>query len=263
MNTIVREGVLIKMIDTTTNLQFIKGVGPAKIEVLNKMGLYTVEDLINYFPRDYEDRGIYKKIAEVQDGEVVTINAYLTSNVTENRIRRNMSIFKAIIKDETGSAIVTWFNQPYIRNQLKIGAEYSFYGKVKNTLGRIELSSPIFEDVNANKNTGKIIPKYPLINGITQNVFRKIMENVVNAVEGTLVETLPEWITKKEKLPDVNWCMKHIHFPYVLDDFQKARYRVAYEELLTMALALFRFKEIDFPRLLLNCFKYPKSAAFE
>ncbi|MBQ9280469.1 MAG: ATP-dependent DNA helicase RecG [Clostridia bacterium] len=225
------------------NLQYLKGVGPARAEILNKMGLYTVDDLINYFPRDYEDRGVYKKICELQDGETVTFNAFVASNITENRIRRNMSIYKAVVKDETGSAIVTWFNQAYIKKQIRVGVEYSFYGKVKNTLGRIEMQSPVFEEVNTGKNTGKIIPKYPLIYGITQNVFRGIIENAMAAVEGTYLDSLPSWVLEKEKLADINWCLRNIHFPMTLYDFEKARYRIAYEELLTMALGLLRFKE--------------------
>ena len=231
------------MADINMNLQYLKGVGPARVEILNKMGLYTLDDLINYFPRDYEDRGVYKKICELQDGETVTFNAFVASNITENRIRRNMSIYKAIVKDETGSAIVTWFNQAYIKKQIRVGVEYSFYGKVKNTLGRIEVQSPVFEEINAKKNTGKIIPKYPLISGITQNVFRGIMENAMAAVEGTYLESLPPWVLEREKLADINWCIRNIHFPVTLHDFEKARYRIAYEELLTMALGLLRFKE--------------------
>ena len=231
------------MVDIHTNLQFLKGVGPARVEVLNKLGLFTIEDLLCYFPREYEDRGVYKKICELQDGETVSIQAYITSNITENRIRRNMAIYKAIVKDETGGAIITWFNQPYIKKQIKVGAEYSFYGKVKNTLGRIEMQSPVFEEVNAGKNIGKIIPKYPLINGITQNVFRGIMENALKEVEGTFAESLPAWVLKKEGLAEINWCIHNIHFPSLLHDFEKARYRIAYEELLTMALGLMRFKE--------------------
>lgn len=231
------------MADIHTNLQYLKGVGPARVEILNKMGLFTVDDLIHYFPRDYEDRGIYKKICELQDGETVSVKAFVTSNVTENRIRRNMAVYKAVIKDETGSALVTWFNQPYIKKQIKVGTEYSFYGKIKNTLGRIELQSPVFEEVNLGKNTGKIIPKYPLINGMTQNIFRNMIENAFKDVEGTYLESLPDWIRKRENLAEINWCLKNIHFPLQLSDFEKARYRIAYEELFTMALGLMRFKE--------------------
>ena len=142
------------MPDINTNLQYLKGVGPARVEILNKLGLFTIEDIIEYFPRTYEDRGVYKKISELIDGETATFRAVISSSLNENRVRRNMTIIKAIAKDETGTVILTWFNQPYIKNQLKVGEEYTFYGKIKNTLGRIEVQSPVFEDINKIKNIG-------------------------------------------------------------------------------------------------------------
>ena len=232
------------MSDINTNLQYLKGVGPARVEILNKLGLYTIEDLISYFPRDYEDRGQYKKICELLDGETTTFNAFIASNVSETRVRRNMAIYKVVAKDETGTIILTWFNQPYIKKQLKMGEEYSFYGKVKGTmLGRLEMQSPVFEPVNKAKNTGKIIPIYPLTNGITQNVFRGIMENAVNANLNAFLDPLPEWIRVQNELVEINTAIQSIHFPKQFEDFQKARYRIAFEELLTMQLGLLRFKE--------------------
>lgn len=232
------------MIDINMNIQYLKGVGPARVEVLNRLGLYTVNDLITYFPREYEDRGAYKKICELIDGETAAFKATIISNVTETRVRRNMSIYKTAARDDTGTILLTWFNQPYIRNQIKMGHEYSFYGKVKGTiLGRYEMQSPIYEEANKSKNTGKIIPIYPLTSGITQNVLRGIIENAVKEIDGTYAEVLPEWIIVQNSLCDINWAIKHIHFPEKLQDFQKARYRIAFEELLTMQLGLLLFKD--------------------
>ncbi len=231
------------MVDLNMDLRFLKGVGPARVEILNKLGLFTLKDIINYFPREYEDRGNYKKIIEVIDGETVAIKAIISSNVSETRVRRNMVIYKVIAKDETGSMILTWFNQPYIKKQLKMGEEYSFYGKVKNTLGRIEMQSSVFDESNKVKNTGKIIPIYPLTSGITQNVFRSIVETAVKTASGNLEDSLPEWIRVQNNLDDIETAIKNIHFPEYLGQFDKARYRLAFEELLTMQLGLLRFKE--------------------
>ena len=231
------------MVDLNMDLRFLKGVGPTRVEILNKLGLFTLKDIINYFPREYEDRGNYKKIIEVIDGETVAIKAIISSNVSETRVRRNMVIYKVIAKDETGSMILTWFNQPYIKKQLKMGEEYSFYGKVKNTLGRIEMQSPVFDESNKVKNTGKIIPIYPLTSGITQNVFRSIVETAVKTASGNLEDSLPEWIRVQNNLDDIETAIKNIHFPEYLGQFDKARYRLAFEELLTMQLGLLRFKE--------------------
>ena len=104
------------------------------------------------------------------------------------------------------------------------------------------MQSPIFEEVGKEKNTGKIIPLYPLTNGITQNVIRSIIENAMSEVDGKFLESIPSWVLGKYKLCDINYAMKNIHFPSIVDDFEKARKRIAFEELLTLQVALLLMK---------------------
>ena len=105
------------------------------------------------------------------------------------------------------------------------------------------MQSPVFDAGDKSKNTGKIIPLYPLTAGITQNVFRGIVETAVKSVEGSLEDSIPEWIRVQNGLEDIEKAIHDIHFPESLEDFQKARYRLAFEELLVMQLGLLRFKE--------------------
>ena len=225
------------------SIQYIKGVGPARVQQLNKLGIYTLNDAITFFPRTYEDRGVYRKIGELINGEVATFKGMVTSRVSESRIRKGMTIYKLIVRDETGSVILTWFNQPYIKNSFTVGKEYSFYGKVTGGLGRIEVQNPIFEAYGENKNTGKIIPIYPLTHGITQNVIRGIIENAIKLVDNTLEETLPINIREKYNLCEINYATYNIHFPKVLNDFEISRYRIAFEELFMLQMGLFQLKE--------------------
>lgn len=104
------------------------------------------------------------------------------------------------------------------------------------------MQSPVFEEADKGKNTGKIIPIYPLTNGITQNVFRGIIENALQSINGEFEDVLPEWIRVQNKLTTKNFAMNRIHFPDNLEDFEKARRTIAFEELLTMQLGLLRFK---------------------
>ena len=144
------------MIDLKQDIQYIKGVGPARVKLLNKLGIYTLEDLITYFPREYEDRGNIKKISEFGVGEMACFKAVAVSRPTEARIKKNMTITKVVVRDETGSALLTWFNQSYIKNQIYNAEEYTFFGKVQKAYGgRIEISSPIFDKDGETKNTGK------------------------------------------------------------------------------------------------------------
>lgn len=226
------------MIDFEKDIRYIKGVGPARVELLNKLGLYTLEDVLTYFPRDYEDRGKFKLIAELENEEIVAFRGIVTSKITENRIRKGMTIYKTVARDESGNIILSWFNQSYIKNTVFVGKEYVFFGKVKKGIGRIEMQSPICEEVGKEKNTGKIVPIYPLTNGITQNIIRNIIENAMKEAGGEFIESLPNWILNKYYLCNINYAMKNIHFPNTFEDFEKARYRIAFEELLTLQTAL-------------------------
>ena len=144
-------------------IKYVKGVGPNRAELLNKLGIYTLEDLITYYPRTYEDRSKPVKIAEVQDGEEVLIEGIATARVSEIRTRnRKMTIYKLIVRDETGSCTITWFNQSYLRNMFKPGEIYKFFGKVKRIGNKVEMNSPVYDEGVNTKNTGKIIPIYPL-----------------------------------------------------------------------------------------------------
>ena len=95
------------MIDLNKQIQYIKGVGPNRAELLNKLGIYTLEDLITYYPREYEDRGKPKKIAELKDGEEALIEVLIVSRMSEQRVRKNMAIYKLIVRDDTGSCVLT------------------------------------------------------------------------------------------------------------------------------------------------------------
>lgn len=117
------------MIDLTQNVQYIKGVGPNRAELLNSLGIYTLGDLITYFPREYEDRSKIKKIEELEQGEEVTIEATVVSEVIVNRIRKNMTVLKVTVEDDTGKCVITWFNQTYIKQQIKKGQIYRFFRK--------------------------------------------------------------------------------------------------------------------------------------
>lgn len=231
------------MIDLKQNIQYIKGVGPARVELLNKMGIHTLEDLITYYPREYEDRSVIKNIADLAPGETATFKAVAMSKPKEARIKKNMTITKVIVRDTTGSAVLTWFNQSYIKNSIYANEEYTFYGKVtRNYGGRAEISSPIFDKDGENKNTGKIIPIYPLTNGISQNVIRGIIENGLKISNHQLDEFLPAEIRSKHKICEINYAIDNIHFPENKEDFITARRRVAFEELFLLQLGLLNLK---------------------
>jgi ATP-dependent DNA helicase RecG len=230
------------MVDLEKSVQYIKNVGPTRVKLLNKLNINTLEDLISYFPRNYEDRGIAKKLSDCKDGEEALIKATAVTKVSESFAGR-LKIYRLIVRDGENACTITWYNQSYLKNVFKIGRTYNFYGKVETKLGRYEIKSPIFDESGENKNTGKIIPIYPLTYGISQNTIRKIIENGVDEVYEKLDETLPDYILNNYKLMGINEAIKKIHFPENKSDFIKARYRLVFEELLGFQLALLKIKE--------------------
>ena len=230
------------MIDLNKQVQFVKGVGPNRVKLLNKLNIYTLKDLITYFPRNHEDRSIPKKIAECEDGETVLIKATALTKITEIRARR-LSIYRLVVNDDSSSCVITWYNQKYLKDKFKVGEKYTFYGKIENKGGTFEMKSPVFDEDGVDKNTGKIVPIYPLTSSLTQNVLRKIMESGIDEVYGNLEENIPDYILQKYKLLDINEAYKSIHFPKSNSDFTRAKNRLVFEELLALQLALFRLKE--------------------
>lgn len=249
------------MVDLNQDVKFVKGVGPNRVKLLNKLNIYTLKDLITYYPREYEDRSKPKKIANAIEGEETLIQAVCVSKMSEIRTKRkNMTIYKLIVRDDTASAILTWYNQGYLKSKFKLGEMYSFYGKVTKKNGNVEMMSPTFDEEGKNKNTGKIIPIYPLTYKLSQNAIRQIIENGLNITKGQLEETLPEYLLKEYNLLPFEDATNKIHFPRDFDDFNLARKRLVFEELLSMQLALLSLKNQYTRRRKRNCiFKRSKN----
>lgn len=231
------------MVDLNQDVKFVKGVGPNRVVLLNKLGIYTLKDLITYYPREHEDRSKPSKIAYVVDGQEALIEGICVSKVNEIRTRRkNMTIYKLIVRDDTGTALLTWYNQSYLKQKFKLGEKYTFFGKVTIKDGVIQMFSPTFDEEGKNKNTGKIIPIYPLTYNLSQNTIRQIIENGLKLVENKLEETLPSYIVEEYHLREINEAVKSIHFPKDFEDFEQARKRLVFEELFGMQLALLSLK---------------------
>ena len=227
--------------DLDKDVKYVKGVGPNRVQLLNKLGIFTLKDLITYYPRTYEDRSKPKNIAECINGEEVLIEVIACGRLSDVHLN-GKTMQKLLVRDETGSATIMWFNQSYLKNKFEIGHKYKFYGKINNQFGKITMTSPVFDENGKNFNTGKIIPIYPLTYQLSQNVLRKIIEAGLKEVDGNLEETLPEYIIKENNLSNINQATKLIHFPNEFEDFKTARKRLVFEELLSTQLALLALK---------------------
>ena len=231
------------MVDLNKEVQYIKGVGPNRVALLNRLGMQTLGDIITFFPREHEDRSRPKSIFNLINGEEALISAYPIGRMNTIRIRNNMTICKLFVRDETGIVEINWYNQTYLKNNFTTNKRYNFFGKISVKNGKITMQSPVFDIDGSNRNTGKIIPIYPLTYKLSQNTLRKIIENGISEVYGKLDETLPDYIIEKYKLCDINTAMKQIHFPDNFQSFNYARRRLVFEELFSMQLALLKLKK--------------------
>ena len=229
------------MVDLNKDVKYVKGVGPNRIQLLNKLKIYTLKDLITYYPRDYEDRSKPQNVCDCEDGTEVLIEAMPISKITEYR-KGKMIISRLIVRDQTGTCYITWYNQGYLKNRFIPMKFYRFFGKVSRKGNRLEMNSPVFDEIEQTKNTGKIIPIYPLTYELKQSTLRRIIENGLAEVDGKLEETLPEYILKENNLLDINTAINRIHFPIDFSDYNKSRDRLVFEELLTTQLALLKLK---------------------
>ena len=229
--------------ELTDDVKFVKGVGPNRVKLLNKLNIYNLEDLITYYPRKYEDRSKPKKIADTENGEECLIEGIVTSHIKEIRThRKNMIIYKLIVRDDTDSCELVWYNQSYLKKMFRIGETYKFFGRINKRIGQTEMVSPVYDLEGNNKNTGRIIPIYPLTYSLSQNTLRHIIEEGLKQAKDKIAETLPEYILEEYKLMKLKNAMQSIHFPKELKDFGEARNRLAFEELLTMQLLLLNLK---------------------
>ena len=224
------------------SIQYVKGIGPKKAEKLNKLGIYTIKDLLYYFPRQFEDRSVIKKIAQLEDEEKVTVKALIT-NIESYTPKKGMTITRIDVKDDTGFAKLTFFNREYIKNTFRVGDSILAFGKVKKNGRFVELNSCELEYLSTSpKNIGKLMPVYPLSYGITNKDIMNTVRMVFESKDIKIPEYMPEYLLKKYRLCGIDYAIKNIHFPKDKESLKVALYRLIFEELLVLQLGLFMYK---------------------
>ena len=228
----------------TDSVQFVKGIGPKKVKLFEKLHISTLQDALETYPRDYEDRTHITPIAEIDAEDKYAVRAVVGTEPKVSRIRKGMTLVKCTIFDESGSLSVTWFNQPYITAQLRVGQEYLFYGRVQGCGRARQMISPQAEKVAENdQNPGRIVPVYPLTAGLTQRDMARVTEAALDAVPGDWPDPLPEVLRVKYRLPDAADALAAIHRPKNREDVNEARRRMVFEELFLLCCGLQQLRE--------------------
>ena len=226
------------MADLSTNVRYIKGIGEAKAKSLGKLGIATLGDLINWFPRRYEDRREIKPISQLIPGEPACVSAMIASEPKLSHIRKGMDLVKVRAVDDTGALDVTFFNQSWLKNQLRVGETYTFYGRAEGSLLRKSMASPIVEPEGRREHTGRIVPIYPLTAGISQLLLSRAIRQGLDSCVDILPDCLPDGVRQAHQLCRVNYAYENIHFPESPEALDIARRRLAFEELFFFAIGL-------------------------
>ncbi len=226
------------------DIQKVKSVGSKTVEVLKKLSIESVSDLLDFLPRTYEDRSSFVNIEDIQESGDFVIKGVLKENI--NTIRTKLHISKGTIVDDTGEIKVIWYNRPYIKNTLKPFCEYTFIGKCKKEGKHMVMYSPDFEeeDKTVRLNSNRIVPVYSLSRHITQKKFRTIIHNALQEIPSA-IDFFPLKILQKYNLCSKDFAIHNIHFPKDEEAFFKARRRLVFEELFLMQSNLITIKSLS------------------
>lgn len=233
-------------------IQFIKGVGPNRAKLLNRIGIETVKDSLYYLPNRYEDRSRIKKICDLSFGALETASGKVISAEIIKLPGRNLRIFELIVNDGSGLLKCKWFNQPYMKKTFQIGDEALLCGTVKKNPYRgigFEMDNPEYEILTEGEDShihlNRIVPVYRVTKGLSVRQMRSIMFNIVSLYIDDVRDDIPDYILKRNALPGLAESLSQIHFPDALvkiellnrgeSDFHK---RLAFDELFMLELGL-------------------------
>lgn len=220
-------------------IRYVRGIGEKRAKLLEKLGIATLEDALQCYPRSYEDRTQITPIAFLRDGEKQCVHAVVGSAPVTAHIRKGMEITNCKVFDETGTLQLRFFNNKYAAAVLEAGKEYAFWGRVQMERGtHFLMIAPEFEPVGQNQKTGCILPVYPLTAGLSQRDMYRITAAALEAVPPDYPDYLPEDIRARYQLPPLHTALREIHQPRTLQEMQRARKRLMFEELFLLSCGL-------------------------
>lgn len=218
------------------NIKNLKSVGPKRLKLLNNIGIFSIKDLLYFYPRRYEDSSKILKLSEGIIGEKATFRCRILSLLDNRNVRRGLSITSFLIEDDSAEAKLIFFNNRFIKNTIDFGETYLIYGKFERFRGRIQLTSPEIEKVDNIRNLGRIRGIYNQTKGLTNNNIDYLIDQVID--KNLFEECIPNDLIKKYSLIDKNRAIKNIHSPENRKSYALSKQRLVYEELLFFELSI-------------------------
>ena len=220
-----------------SDVRMIRGIGDKSAKALEKLGIRTCRDLLNHYPRGYEDRTRIVPVAELSEeiGQVAEVT--VTSPVRKVRLRSGKVLVQAEAADDSGSLTLNFFNQEYMKNVLSQGETYYVYGRVSGSKFSKDMTNPEVRKKDGDY-AGEILPVYPLTDGIRQNDLRKAVKAVLKDTLDTVTDSLPVPVRLEHELATVKFSLQNIHYPDSEEALAVARKRLIFGEFFTLAAAL-------------------------
>lgn len=233
-------------------VQYLKGIGPKRSKEFKKIGIECINDFFYYFPRRYEDRANFVNIMELKEGLAQTIKAQVSAVLERKSFkRRGFTITEVVVQDQSGKISCVWFNQPYIKDYLKLGENLILFGKIEWYGKRMQMNSPEFEIIHeaddAPLDINRLVPVYSIPEGMSQRYFRKIIKSAFDGYLSKIKEFLPYDIRARNNLLNLARGLLEIHFPDNLEAQKEAYRRLSFDEffLFQILLVLRKLKKKD------------------
>ena len=221
----------------------LSGVGPHNAKNLARLNLITLRDLLYYFPRRYDDYTQLKAINRLKYAEEVTVIGTVQNILTRNIRNGKDQIVEVIISDGTGALRITWFNNKWIARRLHSGAHIVISGRIDQYLGRLVMTNPEWEPLEQQQlSTNRIVPVYPLTEGVTQHWLRRTMNQVVLYWAPRVQDPLPDEVRQSAGLVDLSTALIQAHYPDTWEDLKAARQRLAFDEIFLLQIGVLQQK---------------------
>lgn len=231
---------MIGSVSLETPIEQIPFIGPAYGSRLFKLDIQTAVDLLFHIPFRYEDYSLVLPIDSLQEGERVSVNGIIQS-VKNSYTKSHISIQKAVIADATGELVVTWYNQPYLVNSLRVGARIALAGLVnRNFSSQFAMEMPDFETIIPGKpliHTNRLVPIYPETHGVSSKWLRSRIFPLLQSLTAQLEEYIPNRILDEFHLLGISKAFEMCHFPQTLDEARMGKRRICFDELLILQLS--------------------------
>ncbi len=213
----------------------LSGIGTKRAELFNRLGVFSVGDLLNFYPRTYEDWSMVEKIENLEYGGVSCIKAILGTPITDVRVKGGRVLSKGMVYDDTGSINIVFFNNKYISSMLKGGQEYFFYGRITIDSFGMQMVAPTFSPVSDGM---KINPVYRQTAGLVSKTIATAVKQALSLLPKTINDPIPEQVRKAFGLCDLRQALNDIHFPKNKERLETARKRLIIEELIVLNLGM-------------------------